>query len=408
MADKQFWKGAVVGVLCASLVLGGGYVGIQKAGRAGSNVLSDVAVTQKIKYLENLIDANYLDDIDEDSLKEGMYTGLLYGLGDPYSRYYTEEEYEEEMKDTEGSYAGIGVSITQNTEGGILVVDCYEGGPADLAGVKINDVITAVNGTDVTEMTPSEVSTMIREKEDGTSVLTVYHQEQDEPEEITVTVSDVELPTVSYEMLEDSIGYLRITEFTMVTPQQFENAYKDLQEKGMEGLIVDLRDNPGGVLSSVCDVLRQILPEGLIVYTEDKYGEKQEMNCDGDTPIDIPLAVLVNENSASASEIFAGAVKDYEIGTIVGTTTYGKGIVQSIRQLSDGSAVKLTTAKYFTPKGNNIHKVGITPDVEVKLDNSLLNKTQISHEEDNQLQAAVKVVTEEGAEAATETATEAE
>ena len=392
MADKQFIKGAVTGVLCASLVLGGGYVGLQKAGRAGSTVLSDVAVTNKIAYLEKLIDQNYLDEVDEDSLKEGIYTGLLYGLGDPYSRYYTEEEYEEESRGTEGSYAGIGISITRNTEGGILVVECYEGGPADLAGLQKNDVITAVNGTDVTDLTPADVSQMIREKEDGTSVLTVYHQEENEPEDISVTVSNVELPTVSYEMLEDSIGYLRVTEFTMVTPQQFENAYKDLQEKGMEKLIVDLRDNPGGVLSSVCDVLRQILPEGLIVYTEDKYGEKQEMKCDGDTPIDIPLAVLVNENSASASEIFAGAVKDYGIGTIVGTTTYGKGIVQSLQKLSDGSAVKLTTARYYTPKGNDIHKVGITPDVEEKLDVSLLNKTEISHEEDNQLQAAIEAV----------------
>nr|WP_295279688.1 S41 family peptidase [uncultured Blautia sp.] len=392
MADKQFIKGAVTGVLCASLVLGGGYVGLQKAGRAGSTVLSDVAVTNKIAYLEKLIDQNYLDEVDEDSLKEGIYTGLLYGLGDPYSRYYTEEEYEEESRGTEGSYAGIGISITRNTEGGILVVECYEGGPADVAGLQKNDVITAVNGTDVTDLTPADVSQMIREKEDGTSVLTVYHQEENEPEDISVTVSNVELPTVSYEMLEDSIGYLRITEFTMVTPQQFENAYKDLQEKGMEKLIVDLRDNPGGVLSSVCDVLRQILPEGLIVYTEDKYGEKQEMKCDGDTPIDIPLAVLVNENSASASEIFAGAVKDYGIGTIVGTTTYGKGIVQSLQKLSDGSAVKLTTARYYTPKGNDIHKVGITPDVEEKLDVSLLNKTEISHEEDNQLQAAIEAV----------------
>ena len=392
MADKQFIKGAVTGVLCASLALGGGYVGLQKAGRAGSTVLSDVAVTNKIAYLEKLIDQNYLDEVDEDSLKEGIYTGLLYGLGDPYSRYYTEEEYEEESRGTEGSYAGIGISITRNTEGGILVVECYEGGPADVAGLQKNDVITAVNGTDVTDLTPADVSQMIREKEDGTSVLTVYHQEENEPEDISVTVSNVELPTVSYEMLEDSIGYLRIAEFTMVTPQQFENAYKDLQEKGMEKLIVDLRDNPGGVLSSVCDVLRQILPEGLIVYTEDKYGEKQEMKCDGDTPIDIPLAVLVNENSASASEIFAGAVKDYGIGTIVGTTTYGKGIVQSLQKLSDGSAVKLTTARYYTPKGNDIHKVGITPDVEEKLDVSLLNKTEISHEEDNQLQAAIEAV----------------
>lgn len=392
MSDKQFFKGAVCGVLCASLVLGGGYVGLQKYAKAGSGLLSDVAVTQKIKYLEDVIEQDYLEEVDEDSLKEGLYTGLLYGIGDPYSRYYTEAEYEEEMKGTEGSYSGIGISITQNTEGGILVVDCYEGGPADQAGLKGEDVITAVDGTDVTDKTPSEVSEMIRSKEDGECVLTVYRQGESDPLEISVALSNVELPTVFYEMLDDSVGYLRISEFTMVTPTQFENAYQDLQAKGMEKLVVDLRNNPGGVLSSVCDVLRQILPEGLIVYTEDKYGSRQEYKCDGDTPIQIPLAVLVNENSASASEIFAGAVQDYELGTIVGTTTYGKGIVQSIRQLSDGSAVKLTTAKYFTPNGNNIHKVGITPDVEVKLDNSLLNKDEISHEEDNQLQAAIQAV----------------
>ena len=387
MADKQFMKGAVTGVLCASLVLGGGYVGLQKAGRAGSNVLSDVAVTQKIKYLEDIIDQNYLEDVDEDSLKEGIYTGLLYGLGDPYSRYYTEEEYEEEMRDTEGSYSGIGVSITQNTEGGILVVDCYEGSPADEAGLKANDVITAVNGTDVTEMTPAEVSKMIREKEDGTSILTVYHQEADEPEEITVTLSDVELPTVSYEMLEDSIGYLRITEFTMVTPQQFEDAYKDLQEKGMEKLIVDLRDNPGGVLSSVCDVLCQILPEGLIVYTEDKYGEKQEMKCDGDTPIDIPLAVLVNENSASASEIFSGAIQTFGTGEVVGTTTYGKGVVQQIFDLKDGTSVKLTIAEYLIAGQFGINGKGVTPDVEVQYEKDAQNPDR-----DNQLEKALEEV----------------
>ena len=387
MADKQFIKGAVTGVLCASLVLGGGYVGLQKAGRAGSNVLSDVVVTQKIKYLEDIIDQNYLEDVNEDSLKEGIYTGLLYGLGDPYSRYYTEEEYEEEMRDTEGSYSGIGVSITQNTEGGILVVDCYEGSPADEAGLKANDVITAVNGTDVTEMTPAEVSKMIREKEDGTSILTVYHQEADEPEEITVTLSDVELPTVSYEMLEDSIGYLRITEFTMVTPQQFEDAYKDLQAKGMEKLIVDLRDNPGGVLSSVCDVLRQILPEGLIVYTEDKYGEKQEMKCDGDTPIDIPLAVLVNENSASASEIFSGAIQTFGTGEVVGTTTYGKGVVQQIFDLKDGTSVKLTIAEYLIAGQFGINGKGVTPDVEVQYEKDAQNPDR-----DNQLEKALEEV----------------
>ena len=160
----------------------------------------------------------------------------------------------------------------------------------------------------------------------------------------------------------------------------------------MEKLVVDLRDNPGGLLNIVCDILREILPEGLIVYTEDKNGNRSEETCDGKNPLDMPLAVLVNGNSASASEIFAGAVKDYGIGTIVGTTTYGKGVVQSIRQLSDGSAVKLTVANYYTPNGNSINKTGIEPDVEVELDASLVNETEISHDEDNQLQAALKVL----------------
>ena len=193
-------------------------------------------------------------------------------------------------------------------------------------------------------------------------------------------------------MLDNHIGYIAITEFAEPTEEQFMQAVNSLKDQGMESVIIDLRDNPGGYLTAVTEILDDILPEGLTVYTEDKYGNRQNYTSDEEHKMDYPMAVLVNENSASASEIFAGAVKDYEIGTIVGTTTYGKGIVQSIRQLSDGSAVKLTTAKYFTPKGNDIHKVGITPDVEVKLDASLLNRTVYTHDEDNQLQAAIEAV----------------
>ena len=216
-------------------------------------------------------------------------------------------------------------------------------------------------------------------------VLTVHREGEEDAMEITVPVTDVELPSVFHEMLDSKIGYIRITQFTGVTGEQYQEAFDDLQKQGMEKMIVDLRDNPGGLLDSVCDVLRKILPEGLIVYTEDKDGNREV------------LAVLVNESSASASEIFAGAVQDYGIGTIVGTTTYGKGVVQSIRQLSDGSAIKLTVANYYTPKGNNINKTGIKPDIEVSLDTSLLNKNkdEITHDEDNQLQEAIKAVEKE-------------
>jgi carboxyl-terminal processing protease len=222
-------------------------------------------------------------------------------------------------------------------------------------------------------------------------VLTVYHENAEDSEDITVEVTTVELPAVSYEMLEDSVGYIRISEFTGVAYSQYVSAFSDLEEQGMEKLIVDLRDNPGGLLTSVCDILNEILPEGLIVYTEDKDGNRDEKYSDGEHELTMPLAVLINENSASASEIFAGAVKDYGIGTLVGTTTYGKGVVQALQQLNDGSAVKLTIANYYTPNGNNIHKIGVEPDVEVKLDESLLNRSY-TKEEDNQIAEALKIL----------------
>ena len=274
------------------------------------------------------------------------------------------------------------------TAGGVQIVECYKGSTAEEAGVKVDDVITAINGEDITDTELQDVVSMIKDNEDKDVVLTVQRKGED-TQEITVKVSNVELPSVFGEMLDENTGYIQITEFKGVTSQQYEETFADLKDQGMTRLIVDLRDNPGGLLNIVCDILRDILPEGLIVYTEDKNGNRSEETCDGKNPLDMSLAVLVNGNSASASEIFAGAVKDYGLGTIVGTTTYGKGVVQSIRQLSDGSAVKLTIANYYTPKGNSINKTGIRPDVEVELSPELLNQEEITHEEDNQLQAAL-------------------
>ncbi len=356
-------------------------------------LLSDTTFRQKISYLENIIDNEYLGEISTDDLKEGVYSGLIYGLGDVYSRYYTKAQYEQEAAATEGSYVGIGVSMQKYTAGGVQVVECYKGSTAEEAGIKADDVITAINGEDITDAELNDVVSIIKSNEDKDITLTVQRQDED-TQEITVKVSSVELPSVFGEMLNSNTGYIQITEFKGVTTEQYEEAFAELKDQGMERLIVDLRDNPGGYLSSVCDILRKILPEGLIVYTEDKNGNRSEETCDGKNPLNMPLAVLVNGNSASASEIFAGAVKDYKIGTIVGTTTYGKGVVQSLRQLSDGSAVKLTVANYYTPEGNSINKTGIQPDVEVELDPELINKTEISHDEDNQLEEALKILDE--------------
>lgn len=392
MADRNFKKGVIAGALGMALVGVGFFIGNNLAARLQGNVLSDPGNVQKLEYLEKLIDENYLGEKKEEDLAEGLYIGLIYGLGDPYSVYYTAEDYEEENSSTEGVYEGIGILMQKNTEGGVKVVECYEGGPGEQAGLKEGDIISAVDGTDITEMETSQVSEMIKNSESGQVVLTVHREEVEEPLEITVEIRDVELPSVFHEMLNDETGYIRITEFKGVTYEQYMTAFSDLSDQGMEKLVVDLRDNPGGLLSSVCDILNEILPEGLIVYTEDKYGNRTEEKSDGENSLDMPLAVMVNENSASASEIFAGAVQDYGIGTIVGTNTYGKGVVQSIYPLSDGSAVKLTVANYYTPNGNNINEVGIQPDVEVAVAPELLNKDEISHEEDNQLQAALKTL----------------
>ena len=389
MKHKEYAAGVLTGVLVVTLAVGGVKF-VQQ--RQYNGVLSDSSHVQKIEYLEKMIDQEYLGEVDNAEMAEGIYAGLVYGLGDVYSRYYTADEYAQETASTDGAYAGIGVSIQKNKNGGVQIAECYEGGPGAEAGLQTGDVITAINDTDVTDMELSDVVSLIRENKDKTIVLTVFRENEEKSREISVDVTDVELPSVFGEMLDKKTGYIQITQFTGVTPQQYKDMFAELKDKGMERLVIDLRDNPGGLLTSVCDILREILPEGLIVYTEDKYGNREEETCDGKHQLDMPLAVLVNENSASASEIFAGAVQDHEVGTIVGTTTYGKGVVQELRQLSDGSAVKLTISNYYTPNGNSINKVGIKPDVEVKLASELLNKDEITHEEDNQLQKALDVI----------------
>jgi len=389
MKHKEYAAGVLTGVLVVALAAGGVKF-VQQ--RQYNGVLSDSSHVQKIEYLEKMIDQEYLGEVDNAELAEGIYAGLVYGLGDVYSRYYTADEYAQETASTDGAYAGIGVSIQKNKNGGVQIAECYEGGPGAEAGLQTGDVITAINDTDVTDMELSDVVSLIRENKDKTIVLTVFRENEEKSREISVDVTDVELPSVFGEMLDKKTGYIQITQFTGVTLQQYKDMFAELKDKGMERLVIDLRDNPGGLLTSVCDILREILPEGLIVYTEDKYGNREEENCDGKHQLDMPLAVLVNENSASASEIFAGAVQDHEVGMIVGTTTYGKGVVQELRQLSDGSAVKLTVSNYYTPNGNSINKVGIKPDVEVKLASELLNKDEITHEEDNQLQKALDVI----------------
>ena len=350
-------------------------------------------IQKKVENIEAVINHYYLDNIDTEQVENQMYKGLVAGLGDPYASYYTAEELQKMQESTAGQYVGIGATLTQDKNTGIIsIVRCFEGTPSEQAGLLPGDIIYKLNDTEVTGMDLNTVVTMIKTEEGASIRLSIARDGETDYLEFDVERQEVKIPTVTYEMLEGKTGYIAITEFDTITEEQFNTALAELEAQGMEKLIIDLRNNLGGVLQTVCNMLEQMLPEGLIVYTENKDGERTEYKSDGKHQFQKPLVVLINENSASASEIFAGAIKDYGIGTLVGTTTYGKGIVQRIVNLDDGTAVKLTIAKYYTPNGNDIHGKGIEPDVEVELNDNLKQKTEIEKEEDNQLQKAIEIL----------------
>lgn len=342
-----------------------------------------------------LLEKNFLYDIDKEALRDGMYEGLMSALDDPYSTYYNESALKAFEETATGKYYGIGVQVSQNmTTGIITMVKPFKGAPGYEAGILPNDILYAVNGIEVTGMDLNEVVSMIK-GEDGTSVeLTLVREGEADYIVLDVERREVETPTVEIEMLENQIGYMLVTGFEEVTASQFLNGIAELSTQGMQALVIDLRNNPGGRLDVVVSMLDMILPEGVLVYTEDKNGVRDnEFSSNPQSILDVPLAVLVNGESASASEIFAGDIQDFEAGIIVGTQTFGKGIVQTVYPLADGdTAVKMTVSSYFTNAGRNIHKKGITPDIVVELNEELRQKADIIKEEDNQLQTAVEAL----------------
>ncbi|MCI9080852.1 MAG: S41 family peptidase [Lachnospiraceae bacterium] len=356
--------------------------------------LSEKGVEKKAAELADLIDQYYYEDIDQKSLIEGMYAGMVEGLDDPYSSYFTAEEYASFNESTTGIYYGIGTVLTQSMDTKIVkILHVYPGTPAEEAGIRDGDVIVKVEDIEADSVELSELTSHIK-GEEGTKVhLELIRAGESEHLQVDVERRQIEVPTVEYQMLEGNVGLIQITEFSTATPEQFDHAVKDLQEKGMASMIVDLRNNPGGVLQSVCTMLDEILPEGLLVYTEDKYGSRSNYKSDKNC-MNIPMTVLINENSASASEIFAGAIKDYKYGTLIGTTTFGKGIVQSIIPLEDGSALKITMAKYFTPNGNYIHDKGIEPDIELEYEYQSQEDEVYNPMHDNQVLKALEVLKE--------------
>lgn len=351
-------------------------------------------VEDKVSEIQELIDKNFYFSTEETELDEGIYKGILESLDDPYSVYYTKEEFAALQEETSGEYVGVGVQVSQDPDTKLITVTkVFKGGPAEEAGMLKGDVVTAVGDW---ELNGEDVGDVVKEIKgiEGTEVkLTVYRESIKDYVELTMDRRLVENPTVIWEMLSDDIGYVQVTDFYDVTASQYIQAIEELDAQGMKALIVDLRDNPGGLLSAVVEMLDYMLPKGLLVYTEDKNGKvTSQLESTDEHEFTKPVAVLVNGYSASASEIYAGAMKDRGAATIVGTTTYGKGIVQRIFPLDDGSGIKLTVSKYFTPSGNDIHKVGIEPDVEIELPEELYTKSFLEHDEDVQLQKAIEVL----------------
>ena len=391
---RRFGAGFAAGALSVLLIgiCAWGAIGILRGGfpfgTYASGQVSENDVSAKLDLLNSLIDQYYLyeGEVDEDALAEGIYSGYTAALGDPYTEYYDREETAALMESTSGEFSGIGATMTQNTDGpGAVITAVYEGSPAAEAGLQAGDVISKVDGNDVSGMDLDSIVSLIK-GEKGTEVkITVlrYGQEIE-----TAAVRDIiQMQTVDSVMLDDQVGYISVSEFDDVTYDQFKSALDSLEAQGMAGLVIDLRNNPGGNLDTVTDMLKLLLPEGPIVSITDKNGDTEEITCDGSNEFTKPLAVLVNQYSASASEVFCGAVQDYGIGSIVGVTTFGKGVVQQLMDLGDGTCLKVTIAEYYTPSGRSINGIGVEPDVEVEYVYDAENP-----EADNQLETAAETV----------------
>ena len=372
---KRFLKGFLCGMLTTSMMLVvaltvgqfSGYIDLGAAwNRTDQDSTMKREVKQKASTIEKYIDAYYLDDINKDKMENSIYKGIVNGLGDDYAEYYTAEEYAEIMEKTSGTFYGIGAYVTQNTDtGAITIVKPMKNSPAEKAGLKAGDIIYAINDERVSGKDLSAVLAQIKGEEGSKVKLTIVRSRENDYLTFSVKRAKIQEDTVSYTMLNDKIGYIQITGFEEVTPNQFSTAVNALEKEKMEALILDLRDNGGGLLKSAVSMLDRVMSKGMVVYTKD--------------------------NSASASEVFSGALQDKKKAKLIGTKTFGKGIVQTIFDLQDGSALKMTTSKYYTPSGRNIHGTGLEPDIKVELDKSTVGQKDKNGKlkPDNQMQKAI-------------------
>jgi carboxyl-terminal processing protease len=399
---------AVSGALCMTLSLCGcGNSGILSGNLDDSDKTSsenmsydgsviDSDVLDKASKIEEIIDDYYYFDTTDEDMQDGLYSGMVAALDDPYAEYYTAEEYAKLQEDDSGEYAGIGVTVQKDTDTGYVVaVNILEGSPAEKVDIQPNDLIVQIDDYEITTDDDLDYLVSLIRGEEGTDVtLKLYRESVGEYHDVTITREIVEYSTVSSFMVDDSIGYVRITQFIDNTDENFEEQVDKLKEEGMKALIIDVRSDPGGMLTSVVNICDYLLPEGTIVSIKNRDDEvEKEYKSTNDQYLDVPMVVLTNGYSASASEILTAALKEFGVATVVGENTYGKGIVQSVIPLGDGSAIKLTTKKYFTPNGNDIHKVGVAPDIEVELPDDY-TYDDFQGENDSQYQKGIEVLKE--------------
>lgn len=348
----------------------------------------------KFNEVRNILKEDYYLDVDENKLVEGAVSGLAESLKDPYTVYFNKDQMKSFMEKSEGSYVGIGVSVNTDASGLLTIIEPFENSPAQQAGMQKGDKIVKVDNKDVTGISDENmVISMIKGKENTKVKITVFRPDEDKYLQFDVIRKRIKASNIKSEIINGNIGYIKLVMFDSEISDYFRSDLEKMLKKGIKGLIIDLRDNPGGSYEQVVKIADSLLPEGTIVYTEDRKGKK-DVKLSNKAAYDIPLVILTNGNSASASEILAGAVKDNGRGTLVGTNTFGKGLVQELRMLADGSGIKVTISKYFTPSGVCIHGIGIKPDIEIDVLNEYkdIPVSQIPKARDVQLQSAIEAV----------------
>lgn len=338
------------------------------------------------------LEKKYIGEINDEEMIEGAVKGYVDALGDPYTTYYTKKEMKEIMEETNGNFVGIGIYMTQDIQkNAILIIKPIENSPAEKAGILSGDIITKIDDIEYAGDKLEEASNKIR-GEEGTKVkLEIYRNGETKTFELTRT--KVIVSHITTKILDNNIGYIAISDFEGNCASEFETKYKQLEKQGIKKLIIDIRNNGGGIVDEALKIADMLVEkDATLLITKDKYNKEEVTKATEKPIINMPTVVLMNEYSASASEILAGALKDNEKATLVGTKTYGKGIIQELHQLSDGSGLKITISEYYTPKHNAIHKIGITPDVEVNLSEEAKKQITIQEKDDTQLQKAIEIL----------------